>query len=214
MSEQDAGKTKGARPQVDWFIVEKEYRAGIRPLRDIAADAGITEGAIRKRAKKELWSRDLGPRIQARAEEKVRKDAVRTVGTQLTPADERQVVEANAEVVAQADLLNRKHVVMGIDTSIAQLQELELLGRPDFQDLLEEVGNAMRKENSMGVDKMNDLYRYVISLAGRVKMAKDISASLGVYIPMQRKILKLDQEANSNQAAVDEILRKINSESS
>lgn len=55
----------------DWKLVEKDYRAGIRPLRDIAADNGISEGAIRKRAKKNEWSRDLTDRIRAKAREKV-----------------------------------------------------------------------------------------------------------------------------------------------
>lgn len=199
---------------IDWELIERDYRAGIKTLRQIAEEHGITHGAVNKRAKAEGWERDLQKRILEKAEAKVSRAQVSSEVSKEAKVSDRALVEANAEVIAQADLLNRKHVVMGIDTSIAQLQELELLGRPDFQDLLEEVGNAMRKENSMGVDKMNDLYRYVISLAGRVKMAKDISASLGVYIPMQRKILKLDQEANTNQAAVDEILRKINSESS
>lgn len=42
----------------DWLIIETEYRAGIRSLRDIASDQGISEGAIRKRAKKSGWVRD------------------------------------------------------------------------------------------------------------------------------------------------------------
>jgi hypothetical protein len=56
---------------VDWKRVEKDYRAGIRPLRDIAEDNGITEGAIRKRAKRDEWSRDLTDRIRVKAREKV-----------------------------------------------------------------------------------------------------------------------------------------------
>lgn len=198
--------------QVDWFIVEKDYRAGIRPLRDIAADHGITEGAIRKRAKRDGWSRDLQAKIQAKVEEKVRKEAVRTPSTQLTAADERTVVEANAEIIAQADLLNREDVLNAIRVSRNQLAELEALSDPQFRESLIWLGDQMRAPNAQGVDRQNDLYCYIIDLAGRVKMAKEIAASLGVYIPMQRKILKLDAEANGNQAAVDEILRKINAE--
>lgn len=81
----------------NWAQVEAEYRVGIRSLRDIAEDAGITEGAIRKRAKRDQWERDLKARINARAEEKVRTQAVRVPGTQLTPKTEYEVVEANAD---------------------------------------------------------------------------------------------------------------------
>jgi hypothetical protein len=51
-----------------WNVVEAEYRAGIKSLRTIAAEHDISEGAIRKRAKKEEWARDLAASIK----EKVR----------------------------------------------------------------------------------------------------------------------------------------------
>ena len=43
----------------DWLRIETDYRAGIRTLRQIAAEHGITEGAIRKRARRDEWERDL-----------------------------------------------------------------------------------------------------------------------------------------------------------
>mgnify|MGYP001581759619 CR=1 FL=1 len=42
-----------------WERIELDYRAGIKSLRQIAAEQGISEGAIRKRAKRDDWSRDL-----------------------------------------------------------------------------------------------------------------------------------------------------------
>jgi len=56
-----------ARKAVDWESVEREYRAGIRSLRDIAGEVGVSEGAVRKRAKAEGWERDLSARITSKA---------------------------------------------------------------------------------------------------------------------------------------------------
>lgn len=42
----------------DWEAIETAYRAGMMSLREIAAQHGISEGAIRKRAKRDDWSRD------------------------------------------------------------------------------------------------------------------------------------------------------------
>ena len=86
-------QTKG-----DWVLIEKLYRAGIASLREIAQEGGVTEGVVRKRAKRDDWSRDLAAKIQQKAEDLVRNEAVRRVGTQLTPSSETQVVEANAEM--------------------------------------------------------------------------------------------------------------------
>ncbi|WP_454723693.1 hypothetical protein [Delftia acidovorans] len=58
-----------------WERIEPDYSAGIKSLRQIAAEQGISEEAIRKRAKLDDWSRDLLERIQDKAEQLVRKDA-------------------------------------------------------------------------------------------------------------------------------------------
>lgn len=39
----------------DWEAIESAYRAGVLSLRDIGAQYGVTEGAIRKKAKKLEW---------------------------------------------------------------------------------------------------------------------------------------------------------------
>jgi hypothetical protein len=57
----------------DWISIEQQYRAGVRSLRDIGAEFGITEGAIRKKARKEDWVRDLSEKIKFKAQELVCK---------------------------------------------------------------------------------------------------------------------------------------------
>ena len=44
---------------VDWVAIEKHYRAGIKSLRTIGEEYGVTEGAIRKRAKRDDWARGV-----------------------------------------------------------------------------------------------------------------------------------------------------------
>lgn len=44
----------------DWEAIESAYRAGVLSLRDIGEQYGVTEGAIRKRAKKFGWVRKAG----------------------------------------------------------------------------------------------------------------------------------------------------------
>jgi len=203
-------KTDKTRRTIDWEIIERDYRAGIKTLRQIAAEAGITHGAINKRAKVDGWERDLRKKILAKAEAKVSKAQVSSLVSKEARVSDAAVVEANAEIVASADLLNRKDVVLAIGTGRQQLEELANLGRPEFAERLEWLGELMLSPDDKGVDKANDLYRYVIGLSGRVKNLKDVIAGLATMIQIQRKILKLDQDANNNQAEVDDLLRKIN----
>lgn len=204
--------------EINWSFVEEEYRAGLRSLRDIASEAGITEGAIRRKAKVEDWTRDLSAKIHRKAGELVRKEGVRKDlrdvrkdGSCVQPT-EKQVVEANAQAIAFVDLSNRKDVQAAINVSRAQLEELAVLGDPQFAETLALIGEVCREEGR--TDKVNDTYHYIIGLAGRVKMAKDIAASVGTYIPMQRKILKLDVETDKNLSGFDALLAKVNAQNS
>lgn len=46
-----------SKTHADWEAIERDYRAGVLSLREIAIPNGITEGAIRKRAKRDGWER-------------------------------------------------------------------------------------------------------------------------------------------------------------
>jgi hypothetical protein len=48
----------------DWEAIESAYRAGVLSLRDIGDKYGVTEGAIRKRAKKFEWVRKGGTQVR------------------------------------------------------------------------------------------------------------------------------------------------------
>lgn len=61
----------------DWFEAEKAYRAGMLSVLMIAQQCGMSEGAIRKRAKKLGWERDLTSKVRSLTKNKL----VRTVRT-------------------------------------------------------------------------------------------------------------------------------------
>jgi hypothetical protein len=74
---QDAmdGQPEGESITPDWQAIEEAFRAGAQSLREIAGEHGVTEGAIRARAKKAGWVRPAGvtqcvePRIAALEEQ-------------------------------------------------------------------------------------------------------------------------------------------------
>lgn len=85
---------------IDWESIEKEYRAGIRSLRDIGSEFCITETAIRKKAVREDWIRDLSAKIKIKAQEVVRKAEVRN---KVRKESEREIIDSVAQ--QQADVL-------------------------------------------------------------------------------------------------------------
>ena len=91
-----------AEKDVAWDVIELDYRAGVKTLRQIAEEHGITHGAINKRAKRDGWTRDLSAKIAAKADELVSRAAVSRTVSKEQRILERQVVDNYAEVQANA----------------------------------------------------------------------------------------------------------------
>lgn len=181
-------------------------------LRQIADEHGVTHGAINKRAKRDLWERDLAAKVQARADALVSKQLVSKEVSKTALVTERQVIESNAQVIADTILNQRSDVQAGMRIVASLMSELTAICGPEKSQELEKLGELMRSENDNGVDKLNDLYRLVISLPERSKTAKTLTEALRNLIELQRKILKLDEDpakmaaqarANSNSGMTD-----------
>lgn len=91
----------------DWEAIESAYRAGLRSIREIASQHGITHGAINKRAKRDGWERDLKAKIKAKADALVSKREVSKQVSTETATSERILIEANAEVIANVRMEHR-----------------------------------------------------------------------------------------------------------
>ena len=90
---------------IDWEAIEREYRAGIRSLRDIAEEHGCSNPAILKRAKKYGWTRDLAEKIRAKADALV---SAATVSNELALLTEKEIIDGNA---AKQAAIRRQHQV-------------------------------------------------------------------------------------------------------
>lgn len=204
-----ATPTTKAAAAPDWERIELDYRAGIKTLRQIAAKQGISEGAIRKRAKREDWTRDLSGRIQDKAEQLVRKQAVRKEVRKQSAVSERVLVEANAQAVADVRLAHRHDIHRARRLTNALLDELEHQTDPATLALLSDLGELLIEPDERGVDKLNDLYRAIISLPERSKTLKVLAESLQKLVDMERKAFGMDTEVQQQADPLATLLHTI-----
>lgn len=173
------------RKSVDWEAVERDYRAGVLSLREIATRHGCSHVAISKRAKAHDWVRDLNAKIQAKADALVTKAVVTSEVNSERRVEERQAIEASAQAIAAVRLNHRGDIKRARDLVIRMLEELELqTGKLDEFDRL---GELLYAPNDNGIDKLNELYRKVISLSGRVSNVKALSDALKNLIGLERE---------------------------
>lgn len=193
--------------RIDWEAVETAYRIGIDSLRTIADTHGGTEGAIRKRAKKQNWSRDLTAKVQARTDELVRKAEVRSLVRKTTTDTEREQIEISAQVRTAVILAHRESIPKARSLTMGMFVELEL--QSNGRELLAQLGEIMRTDNEAGVDRKNDLYNKVLSLSGRSDTLKKLADSMKVLISLEREAFGLNVEEIDTRDALTQILHGI-----
>ncbi|HIF0602414.1 TPA: hypothetical protein ACXYQ0_001779 [Klebsiella pneumoniae] len=180
----------------DWEAIETAYRAGVMSLREIASQHGISEGAIRKRAKRDDWSRDLNAKVKERADDLVRKAEVRKqVRTEAT-LSERVLIEATAEVIATVRMEHRGDIKRARQITNALFDELGA----ECADVaaLEKLGELMLDPDDKGQDKLNEIYHKVISMPERVKSVKALSEALKNLIGLERQAYDIDGPEGDN----------------
>lgn len=122
----------------DWDAIERDFRAGSRAVTAIAGEHGITEGAIRKRAKRDGWVRL--PKDKASTEPKAPKIRTAPSRTVLDLRHQRFVDEylidlngtqaairagysANSAAEQAYDLLRKPQIKAAIEASQKRLQD-------------------------------------------------------------------------------------------
>jgi len=180
----------------DWEAIESAYRAGLMSLREIASQHSISEGAIRKRAKRDDWSRDLAAKVKERADDLVRKQEVRKQVRAENALSERVLIEASAEVIATVRMEHRGDIRRARQITNALFDELAA----ECADVaaLEKLGELMLQPDDKGQDKLNEIYQKVISMPERVKSAKALSDALKNLISLERQAYDIDGLEGNN----------------
>lgn len=177
-----------AKAGPDWERIEAQYRIGTMSLREIAEKHGITEGAIRKRAKRDSWTRDLTAKVKAKADELVRTEAVRKEYAERT---EKEAVEVEAQVQARIRLGHRRDIAKSRVLAMALLDELE--AQTANPDLIQQLGEIMIDPDKSGNDrKIAEAFQRAISLGGRVQTMRSLADTLKTLVSLEREAYGLD----------------------
>lgn len=189
---------KAEKRIIDWETLAVHYRAGIRSLKDMGAEFGVSDAAIIKKARKAGWTRDLKGKIKAKADKLVSAALVSAEVSERTEITEKLTIEVEAQVQSRIILSHRRDIPAARSLTTKMFRELEL--QTDGIELLQELGELMRQENERGQDKLNDLYHKVIGLSGRSSTLKSLVDSLKSLVALEREAFGLDDTKTDSSA--------------
>lgn len=173
----------------DWERIERDYRAGVKTLREIASEHAITHGAIAQKAKRLGWERDLQAKIKAKADALLSKSALSKELTKDRADSERVVVEANAQAVASVAIRHRTDLSDLRDVALALLAELR--GAGEHADTLDQIAE-MLGDPEADENRLRQALNKAISLPSRVGAIKALAETITKLIDAERTAWKLD----------------------
>ncbi|MGH8446877.1 MAG: hypothetical protein ACREVL_16515 [Solimonas sp.] len=185
----------------DWELAERLFRAGQLSLRLIAAQCRVTEGAIRKKAKKDGWKRDLTGKVQ----EAVRTALVRDQGTQAParvpdPRTDKEIIEQAAASAVEVVRTHRGMLVKAGALSqrlFAQLDEA-VINRGEIEETIHEEMDP-QIQASTGPEKVALVNRrnrmlMAVSLPGHAGTLRDLSNAVKNFVTVERQSWGLDEK--------------------
>lgn len=142
---------------IDWEGIERDYRAGILSVREIATHFSVSHVAIAKRATRDGWERDLGAKIRAKADALVTKEAVTSLVTNETRLTEKAIVDANASLQANVRNSHRTDIQRAKRLTNRLLDVLEGLLGPKIE--VERL-----REHIASLKQLTDTQRVVVAM--------------------------------------------------
>lgn len=183
---------------IDWQAIELDFRAGVLSLREMAGAHGVSHVSIKKHADKAGWTRNLKAKIQAKADALVNRTLATSGLTGQAGADERTIIEANAQRIAQVRSEHRKDINRMRSLGTALLAELE--GQTFDTVYISELGELMRNPDDSGADRLNEIYKKITSTPGRIDMAKKLVETTKSVIAMEREAYNIGVDVSETPA--------------
>lgn len=166
----------------DWAVAQ--YQTTDRQIIDIADDIGVSRSELFDYFSVNGITRSLAQTTENRAQMMLAQDVIDASTGKI--ADTRAaIIEVNATM--QASLIREHRADIRRFRKLAMNLLTELEGITDYQDVFDDLGTLLRSEDDKGVDKLNDVYRRVISLPGRSEILDRLGKTLKTVVMLERQ---------------------------
>lgn len=197
-----------ARKNIDWEAVGRDYRAGVKSLRVMGAEHGVSNPGILKHAKEQGWVRDLGAKVRSKAEEKVSKSVVSTEVTAANQIAEKDVIEANAEVVSRIILSHRTDIQRSRRLAMRLLDELEQ--QTDGRSLIDQLRYLVLDQEGKSAKERDALLKKVLTLGNRTMTMKTLADTLRGLVAMEREAFGINDKSTEEDVGIESVIKRVN----
>lgn len=188
-----------AKREIDWEAVELDYRAGIKTLRVMAEEHGVSHVSIQKRATKNGWARDLQAKIKQKTEALVTKMAVTKEVTSERVVTENAIVTANAEMRATVLFRHRKDFerLQSMCESMSDELEIQAVCKQEVTRLAEIVAMAENGDKEDAEYAMKVISK-TLGLSNRADTFKKLIDAKKTLVALEREVMGIDERVKGS----------------
>jgi len=150
------------RKKVDWEAIERDFRAGVFSILEIAKQHGISDAAIHKHAKLHGWKRDLAARVRKLVSEKlVRQEVSKPNASDEEIAEEATVAPVRIVGLHRRDSRQQQEIVERL-MAIVKERLADDSVKPGLDDVRQMSG--IMRDCSMALSKLVTIERQAYNL--------------------------------------------------
>jgi len=170
--------------ETDWEAIEVEYRANQLSNVMLGKKYGVSEGAIRKRAKAEGWTRDLTAKVRAKVRDTLVRGEVRD-----PKARDNEIVDVVAATGAQVVRTHRKDIRTAADLVGMLMGQLM-----DAAQNRDEIEGAIDDETADDdTTARRSRMKRAISLPTHAATIRDLTTAAKNLVALERQAYNLDE---------------------
>ncbi len=218
----DIGKRKlsnvGAPAKITeemWDDIWARYITGLSTVAEIARDFGISDTAIKLKAKEDGWVRDLAAQVNAKAAEITAKRegaaeaaAQRKFISDANTSEKLPAVNPNEEQIIEVVATNQVNIVfqerkdVAIARSVATKLYTELSGQIEEGQKLDELMAQVDELDDTTYNQKTFLKKrleHIIGFGGRVDSCLKLANALKTLIELERKVNKINDSGSEEE---------------
>lgn len=197
---------------INWLQIERQYRAGVLSIREIAREHAVPESTIRLRAKEEKWTRDLTKDVQQRTRAKLIESLANPDNTdaalkQLKENTDEEILEQAAKTQVTVVREHQRTLGTGHKLTLRMLDELDAT-----TSLKGELADLIVAKND--IKNAKALLR-AVSLGGRAAVMRDLAQAARTWVTLERQAFGIaddkrrETDDRLNEMTADELRAQI-----
>jgi hypothetical protein len=204
-------KSKDAKEAIEWDLIERDWRAGVKSQAIMSKEYGVSRAAMQKHFEKRGITRDLGGKVRSAAATLVAQtvaEQAAPLSATASPASERDIIEANAAMQSQIILQHRSDIQRSRRLSMALLNELEQ--QTDHLDLIEQLQDVLHDPDDKGMARRLELLERLTSLGSRAGTMKSLADTLRSLVTLERQAFGLDEKTDEDSGnGIEDAIKRV-----